>query len=262
MGQHLQNAPLYFTIAQVRFNPILNLEAFLPQLQEKLRKAGYPDYKAMQRFVLTLSATTGKEEASATESRFTTHSFANMEGTSGFVLGPESLSFQTTRYDTIDHFANELFKGLAIVHDAVELSYYESLGLRYLDAVIPRAGEDLGQYLVAQVLGLSEKLPGLQHSYMESMAEHEGNRVTSRIIIQDGKVALPPDLASASLKIETRFTEPEGRHAIIDNDAVYQGREAFDIDRLQSRLKALRALIDIPFTAIIQQHAKTVWEGK
>lgn len=262
MGQHLDNAPLFFTIAQVRFNPILNLEDFLPQLQEKLRKAGYPDYKAMQRFVLTLSATTGKEEASATESRFNTYSFANMEGTAGFVLSPESLSFQTTRYETIVHFGTELFKGLAIVHDIVELSYYERLGLRYLDAVLPRPGEELSQYLAPEVMGLSDKLPGLRHSYMESMAEHEGGRVISRIIIQHSKVVLPPDLTSVSLKIEPRFTEPEMRHAIIDNDAFFDGREAFDIERLHSRLKALRALIDIPFTAIIQPHAKTVWEGK
>lgn len=262
MGQHLKNAPLYFTIAQVRFNPILNLEAFLPQLQERLRKAGYPDYKALQRFVLTLAATTGKEEAKATESRINTFSFANMEGTAGFVLSPESLSFQTTRYDTIDHFANELFKGLAIVHEAVELSYYERIGLRYLDAVMPRSGETLDQYLVPEVMGLSAKLPGHMHSYMESMALHEGNRVISRTIVQDGKIGLPPDLTGVNLQIEDRFGDFEGRHAIIDNDGSFEKREAFDIDRLQARLKELRGLIGIAFQAIIQPHATAVWEGK
>ena len=43
MGARLRAAPVFFTIAQVRFNPILSLEAYAPQIQERLRKEGLPD---------------------------------------------------------------------------------------------------------------------------------------------------------------------------------------------------------------------------
>ena len=37
MGKKLANAPVYYTVAQVQFNPILNLDSFLPAIQAKMR---------------------------------------------------------------------------------------------------------------------------------------------------------------------------------------------------------------------------------
>ena len=45
MGTKMRSAPVYFTIAQARFNPILTLDAYAPQIQERLRKEGFPDAK-------------------------------------------------------------------------------------------------------------------------------------------------------------------------------------------------------------------------
>ncbi len=46
MGQKMKNAPVYFTIAQVRHNPVLRLGAYAPDIQDRMRKAGYPDFKS------------------------------------------------------------------------------------------------------------------------------------------------------------------------------------------------------------------------
>lgn len=261
MGQQWKNPPLYFTVAQVRFNAILNLDAFLPQLQDRLRKAGYPDYKALRRFVLTLTATAGKEEAAATESHATSHSFSNMDGTSGFVLAQDSFAFQTTRYENFERFTEELLKGLAIVHETVELSYYERIGLRYLDAVMPSAEDDLTQYIVPEVLGLSAKLPKLGHVYTETLAYDEAdNRVISRTVIQQGRIGLPPDLGQVNLAVNERFTNFEGPHAILDNDAIFEGRQAFVLSDVQSRMASLRTLIGNAFKACITPDAIAIWK--
>ena len=45
MGTPLKNPPVYLTLAQVRFNPILKLVDFLPSIQESFRHAGYPDFE-------------------------------------------------------------------------------------------------------------------------------------------------------------------------------------------------------------------------
>lgn len=264
MGQHWKNAPVYFTVAQVRFNPILSLDTYLPALQELLRKAGFPDYKPLQRFVLTLSATTGQEEAKATQELHNHYAFSNMEGTAGLVLTQESLSYQTTRYQDFGQFSEALFKALVIVHQVVGLDYSERIGLRYLDAVMPRDGEDLKQYIVPEVLGLSDKLPTILHAYTETMAlDESGNRVISRTIVQHGRIGFPPDLGQVSLAVADRFTQfKEAPHAILDNDASLEKREAFDISTLQNRLEDLHSLIRKAFKASITDYAEQVWKGE
>ncbi len=44
MGEKMKNAPVYFTIAQVRHNPVLRLGAYADEIQDRMRKAGYPDF--------------------------------------------------------------------------------------------------------------------------------------------------------------------------------------------------------------------------
>ena len=44
MGK-LSKAPVFFTLAQMRFNPVLGMEPLLPALQDAFRKQGFPDYE-------------------------------------------------------------------------------------------------------------------------------------------------------------------------------------------------------------------------
>lgn len=54
MGTKLSNAPVYYTVAQVQFNPVLDLDGYIPAIQSKMREAHFPDYKKeiVQRLVL------------------------------------------------------------------------------------------------------------------------------------------------------------------------------------------------------------------
>jgi hypothetical protein len=38
MSAKMRSAPVYFTIAQVRFSPILTLDTYAPQIEERLRR--------------------------------------------------------------------------------------------------------------------------------------------------------------------------------------------------------------------------------
>lgn len=60
MGAPLKNPPVYFTIAQVRFNTILKLAEFLPAIQENLRNAGFPDFGVQKTVVLQLLSQNGQ----------------------------------------------------------------------------------------------------------------------------------------------------------------------------------------------------------
>ena len=44
MGKKLTNAPVYYTVAQVQFNPVLDLDGYIPAIQSKMREAHFPGF--------------------------------------------------------------------------------------------------------------------------------------------------------------------------------------------------------------------------
>jgi uncharacterized protein (TIGR04255 family) len=265
MGRKLRAAPLYFTIAQVRFNPILSLESFAPQIQERLRKDGFPD--AQKAFLATINLNVNISPSSegnpppplpmAQTARFL---FGNMERTSSFILDQGALSFQTTEYDVFETFLEVFLKGLQAVNEAVSLSYTDRIGLRYLDAVFPRSDETLRDYLAASILGLTEKIDDtIVHSFSETLVKRENVNVRSRVIIQDGDMGFPPDLQPMTLKVGQRFTGLRGRHATIDMDGWSETREPFNVERIREQLVSIHEGIEKTFQASVTENALKAW---
>ena len=262
MGQKMTNAPVYFTVAQVRFNPVLNLESYLSAIQDRMRAAHFPDFKreVFQQLVVSFSGGEAGKPPAPSFQPGARCLFGDIEGTTSFVLENNALALQTTAYETFETFSKMLLHGLSIVHEAIKLDFTERVGLRYLDAVLPKAGESLADYLTPEVLGLSQKLPGqLSHSFSETVTINTTGKLVSRVIIQEGHVGLPPEMLALAPKLEPRFTQPKGRHAIIDTDAFREQREAFKLDGLEAVLDMLHAEILKSFEATVTPHAFKTW---
>jgi uncharacterized protein (TIGR04255 family) len=263
MAQKMTHAPVYFAITQVRFNPILALDSYAPQIQERFRKHGFPDAQkgVLATLNLNLSAPTEGAAPQVPVAQTTRYTFYNMDRTSGFILDQGALSFQTTEYDVFETFSREFAQGLQAVHDAVELSYTDRIGFRYLDAVFPKANEKLGDYLNPSVLGLTEKFQeSLVHSFSETNLRSAGITVVARAIVQDGEVGFPPDLLPNILRVAERFRILRGRHAILDTDGCFEGREAFDLNHINEHLIAIHDEIAKAFHATVTPNAVKVWE--
>lgn len=264
MSRKMTHAPVYFAIVQARFNPILALDSYAPQIQEQFRRHGFPD---AQKGVLTavvslnLAAPTEGSAPQVPVSQTTRYTFCNMERTAGFILDQGALSFHTTEYDVFETFSDQFLSGLQAIHDAVDLSYTDRIGFRYLDAVFPRANETLADYLSTSVLGLAQKLEGsIIHSFSETKLRTADINVLARVIIQDGEVGFPPDLLPNILNVAERFRVLRGRHAILDTDGAFEGRESFDRNRIGSRLGAIHDEIAKAFRATVTPNAIKVWE--
>lgn len=269
MGTKMTNAPVYFTLAQVRHNPVLSLDSYIPGIQESLRKAGYPDFQRGMSVVFNLGnfapAVGGDaKQEQPQQSRIERFMFSNMERTRGFILDPNSLSFQSTEYDTFESFSGAFLMGLGIVHQAVSFGFSERVGIRYLDAVVPIGGEkELPKFLVPEVLGLASRLGenvSVLHSFSETQIRTTVGNVLSRTIIQNGPLGFPPDLQPIGLKVAERFTKVSGVHAIIDTDGSHETREAFDLDALKRKLQALHDEIIKVFQATVTEHALNAWK--
>jgi uncharacterized protein (TIGR04255 family) len=264
MGKKMKNAPVYFTVAQVRFNPVLNMEGYLPTIQERMRATNFPDFKreTIQQLILSFASPSDSSQSPAPS--FAPQArcrFGNIEATIEFVLENNAIALQTTAYDTSEAFFKMLLDGLTIIHDALRLDFTERIGLRYFDAVLPKSDESLSDYLTSEVLGLSNKLGDkLSHSYSETVTMNTSGKLVSRVVIQDGHVGLPPEIMSLAPRINSRFTQPEGRHAILDTDAFYEQREAFSLEKIGSKLVALHAEIEKSFKVTTTPFAVKAWE--
>jgi uncharacterized protein (TIGR04255 family) len=263
MGTKLTNAPVYYTVAQVQFNPVLDLDGYVPAIQSRMREAHFPDFKKeiVQRLVVPFSISEQGQMAAPTITPQSRYLFGDIEGRSLFLMETNALSFQTTRYDTFETFSKTFLQGLALLHDALRLDFVERIGLRYLDAVQPmKDSETLRDYLVPEVLGLALRGEGqLQHSVSETVVLTPAGQLVSRVIIRNGQVGLPIDLAGMTPNIDPRFTQGDALHAILDTDSSNTQREAFELPKVNERLTALHDGIRKSFKATVTAHALTAW---
>lgn len=261
----LKLAPVYYTVAQIQFNPIEEMGSYLNTIQPAFRRLGFPDFKtqAFQRVVFAFNTAESGNAVPPSLASQSRYSFGNIDGTESFVLETNSLAFQTTNYDVFTTFSEKFLEGLRILHSAIELSFVERIGIRYLDAVQPTQNETLAEYLASEVLGLSGKLSGLPaHSESVTVMNDDVGQLLSRVIIASGEIGFPMDIAATAPKINSRFTEAEGRHAILDTDSSYTQRFPFGIEEVTKRLKALKMKITQSFDATVTAYAKKIWDSK
>lgn len=259
MGKPLKNPPVYLTLAQVRFNPILKLADFLPSIQESFRRSGYPDFEPQHSISIQVTMQDNKPVPQPiSQDRFL---FGNVEKTHMFILANQSLTVQSTNYGQFESFSKCFLEGLDIVHKAVQLAYTERIGLRYLDRVMPQKDETIAQYLVEQVQGLTTKLGGKPiYSFTEALNEVGKIKLVSRVAIQEGPLAFPPDLQPWKLVVAEKFVSYTGQSAILDNDGFIEAREPFSDKKVYENLDTIHKVIGDAFRATATQYAFAAWD--
>lgn len=260
MSFKLGQAPVFYTLAQVKFNPIAQISDDVPKLQNTLRRSGYPDFCEEVLTAIDVSRL-DKEQPAIKSQQNIRWCFSNFDQTEGYLLTSDALMFHTTVYSSHEDFLKKLKAGLDLVHDILNLDYVDRIGLRYLSAVIPQNDKTLIDYLNPCLLGFSSLIKGaLKHNFSEVMAATEqGTLVARAIIINDG-LALPPDLTSRPLIIQPKFSTVSGKIATLDIDHFSENRFSFDTQLINDRLLNLHATINATFKASVTEYALTCWE--
>lgn len=258
MGNPLKNPPVYFTLVQVRFNAILKLSEYLPSIQDQMRKSGFSDFLTRQEMILQVTMQDGKTiPTTATTERYF---FGTADKKHCFVLGAEALTLQSTAYGTFEEFSTTFLTGLKLVDQIVKLDFTDRVGLRYLDHVAPKEDDSLEQYLASEVQGMSARLTGKPiHSFTETLHQVDSVQLVSRVIIQEGGLAFPPDVSPEEMKVDSRFVGQPSRHALIDTDGSISGRTEFSAEKIGEQINAIHKVIGIAFRAVVTEHAFNVW---
>ncbi len=255
-------APVYLVLTEVRFNPIMGLEAYIPTIQEQLRRNGFPDFKrrVSQQLVLPMNAAENVPASAPSFSNQISYVFADMQGQQVLTLSPHALSFQTTIYENFELFASSFLKALTIVHETIELNYFDRIGVRYLDAIVPYHPENFDDDVVPEVIGLKRLLHGqVVYSFNETLVKEGAEQLIARTYIQQGELAIPADLVGHAPKFANRFMAINGLHAILDNDAALEQREVFSLERIQTILQKVHTRASQSFKTMVKPEALKRW---
>jgi len=256
----LMRAPVFFTLAQMRFNPFLELGPILPGLQDAFRKAGYPDYE-----VAKVQGIAFQQEAdgfSLNQKAAVRHIFRNKRRTKAILLDTAALTYELTDYPVFGEFSQAFADALQIVHEHRPIDYCDRLGMRMLDAVQPLAGDSLAQYVLPQALGFDAPLEGAQrqHALTESIFKLQTRTLVMRTIRVSEGILVPNDLAPLRIEIDPRFGDHEGEAVILDTDCFQDGRADFSMNTAIADLQQLKQALSQCFKSLVKPHALSVWE--
>lgn len=261
----MSNAPVYYALAQAHFNPVAAMAKYVDQIQDRLRREGYPLFEPQQFMQLIVPRPGQGQPQEPQIQQAVSWLMTRSDRTAGFILGPSTISYHTTHYQTHNEFIPELLRGLMAVHDAVALDHVSRLGLRYLDAVLPRAGETTEQYLVGGLHGIDFNA-ARQHAMTESVFATDTRPLVPkgtlvvRVYRAVAPLGFPPDMLPTGLAIAPQFEIKEPReHAIIDTDHYVEGRMAVELDKLNEQLLSLHGTIKSVFGATTTDHARSAW---
>jgi len=262
MGTRLSKAPVCFTLAQMRFNPVLVMEPFLPALQEAFREAGFPDYSETKVQALEVSPSEGGGMA-VRDQAITRFVYRNKAQTAAFLLDPSALTYELTDYPVFEEFSDTFLRALEIIHRHRTIEYCDRLGMRMLDAVQPLSGELLDQYLVPQALGFIGLVGNTlehQQTLTESVFRNGSRTLLVRTVRIPEGIGAPPDLAPFRLKLAERFLAHTGETVMLDCDSFDEERVDFSTQATKAELAELKSALSQCFKALVTSHALTTWE--
>jgi uncharacterized protein (TIGR04255 family) len=258
MTGRMAKPPVFYTIGVIKFNAVLDIEAYITKIQKDLRHE-YPDFSQDLMTSFQIHAPTSKQPDIQTTLTTRWH-FRDASTTSGYAVTANSLMFHTTEYKDSDHFIESLLKGVTILHSHVNLSYLDGVAVRILDAVVPREGEGLDIYLQPGALGLRDVYTGkILQSITAAVFGIPNGQLTTRSIFVQGKIGIPIELNPIGLRFSDRIQAVDQPHVVLDNDCQSTERSAVDLKDIESRVRAVKVLTKQAFDRSITTRAIEIW---
>lgn len=261
---NLKNAPIYYALAQVKFNPVLKMGKYVEDIQDEFRTRGFPVFEAANTMGFKFSANSDSQP-NVEANHVPEWVFSSEDNERGFILMKDSLTLHTTHYESKEKLIEDLMVGVNVVAETLQLNRIKRLGVRFLDAVVPLAGESTDDYLVESVRGLDLGLQRIQ-SINESVFQTESGPagvsgiLLAKVYHRYGEVGYPPDLRVRNLKSNIKFKAlGENIHAVLDTDHYVEGDFQLDFDSIEKQVIHLHSGLKLAFEKMVTQQALDRW---
>ena len=256
----LPNAPLAYVLAQVRFQPILEMHTLVPRIQTELRHT-FPRFSEFKLAGIELGSN-GPQMVDPV-SRW---EFASASQRQGVMLLNNSLVFHATEYSAYPAFISSFTRVMEILGKLVQGIFVDRLGLRYIDFVIPSRGESPDLYVVPSLATRLE--PGIPIQAYTSVSLTDFSLADGHLVVRymrgRGMPPLPADLLPLQLlpsKIMAIKDAAAVDTAILDTDRFAEVSVPFEVSDLHQRFEVLHEDTSKAFKAIATPHAMKVWSA-
>ncbi|MFC1482594.1 TIGR04255 family protein [Myxococcota bacterium] len=222
----LSKQPLVLVLCQVKFSPVRRMADYIPAIQEEFRRHWYPLEKAGKIQQLTVTPTglqTTEQERWEYRTKDEQWSILVMQ---------DAVVLQTTAYRKFEDYAKQLELAVGTVlriTEHEELGLLQRIGLRYIDLIRPREGEDFRYYLRPGLHGVQDDVfnPGTHRIHIESAGStkvgDEDGMMVVRIVQNSEGFDLPPDLLGGAPKFAARAKAGE-LATLVDMDHFLSGK--------------------------------------
>ncbi len=255
----LHNAPLSLVLCQVRFSRVRKMAEFIPAIQDRLRRIGFPsDVSGLLQQVLLTAAGPQLSQTKQDE-------FRSADNTWSIAVGEDTLVLITTNYDRFAGFADKLRLAVEIVDAAAELRHGQitRIGLRYIDVIQPQAGETNRDYLQTNLHGPQSAIfTDGQLVHLESAGRTAIGTMILRITQNDQGILVPPDIVLKPMR-HNQVAKPGQLITLIDSDHYVEGEWPFDLKAMIETVDHLhRGINTLFFRDVVTKHATTVWKAE
>lgn len=255
----LHKSPLVTVLAQVRTSPVAKMSDYAPEVQERLRRRGFPRF--VESTVQEILLVPGGPPQLRVHPRW---EFQDKERTTGIILTQNGVVLHTRAYDTFDAFAKQLELALEVVGDVVKPSLVERLGLRYVDLIRTEDGESWTDYVKDGLHGISDGSIGMRSSLHRS--EIVGDTEVGQLVVRCFQVSdgsfLPADLITSSLDHSTVKLRPEEVVTLLDLDHYAESAREFDAEQVIECMWRLHDNLDLSFRECITPYARERWAAE
>lgn len=229
------------------------MRAYIPEIQERLRRIGYPRYSESQTQEIVLGPS-----SAPTVNLQSKWLFGDRDLKTAVVVAADFITLETAEYDTFDVFVDRMHTILGVVGEIAQIDLTERLGLRYLDYIRPLSADRVADYLSPGLVGIApmDGLENLTSRYLAQGASEVG-RFVVRLTRSTGSFELPPDLQPPDVDLSG---VPSGDEwALLDLDHFSVAPRDYRPDVIAEGLWDLHDVVDGLFRDAVTPHAFEAW---
>jgi uncharacterized protein (TIGR04255 family) len=262
---HLPNAPLVYTLGQIRFPPI-PMERFAPLFHDAVR-ADMPHCDTFD--LQQIQVAFGPEGIKANQVPLRLWQIASPDRKLAVILTPNSLSLHTNSYRDHKSFIRD-FEGVLATLIAIPdigIKWTVGVALRYIDLVAPPDGESVDSLLDPTVLppAMSD-VAGLEIVEGAYVSQYRVGETSVRFqVLRNPHAVFPPDIESPLMGINNwTIPRPPKAFAVIDTDcsASFSDTTSLDVSAIVEHMYELRRVAKAIFEHVGTKSANSLWKGR
>lgn len=252
----LKNQPLQFVLAEFRFSTVLDIQKYIPRLQEALR-GKYPVSEIKNEQAIHV------QPGGINVSTLERWSFLSANKKSAVDINQDRLMYCTSEYPRFKGFHEECQHALNILKDIVSPGLILRIGLRYGDLVKIEGNEKVADLVDSHFSfpNCVDQIGTAQHHRSETFLLTTLGGLSIRTLYGEHSLSCLPDIQD--LPIELDIDEEPSERIVLDFDHFWDPRNesfSFETDAILSNLESLHETSREAFWNVTTDYARnTKW---